>query len=270
MKMEQAQNLSGAILFFFICLFIYTKLAGPIPFTINSVQTTKNNFFTATGTGEEKATADTAMVSLGVTAHAATADETKSQINEVTNKVVEDLKALGIEEKDIKTTNFSVNEDPNAQPRVLSAPPSEVPSKLGVAIDLPKPQSATSFTGNQTIEVHATSIELANKAIDVATKDGANSLGAPSFVVNDDRQKQLMKLARKKAITDAKQKAQELADEAGIHLGKIVDIQESGGGGVRYAMDNKAMSASGESAPTQLNPGENTISVTVTLSYETL
>lgn len=248
--MQQVRDVSIAIVVFFICLFVYTTLAGPIPFTVNSVQTTKSNFFTTTGTGEVKAVPDTAMVSLGVTAHAATADEAKNQINEVTNKIVADLKNLGIEEKDIKTINFSINESPQEY---------ITPSKL------PK-----SFVGSQTIEVTAKTIELANKAIDVATRDGANALDPPSFVVNEEKRKELTKQARKKAIANAKEKARELASEAGIRLGNVVDIQENSEGGFRYADADKTMNTTEETATTQLNPGENTISVTVTLSFETL
>lgn len=299
--LEQVKIPFITILFFFVSLFVFIKLVGPIPFAINSTQINKNTFY-AQGVGEVKATPDTAKLSLGVTVHAATAEEAKSQMNEITNKVVTELKALGIPAKDIKTTNFSVYEDATPQPLTMVEPESTevgpqktvagaatsttaiaaaAPANAMIALPrdptMPIPAERTgktavaerTFTGSQTIEVTTTTIELANRAIDVASQMGANALGTPTMVVNEEKRKTLVKDARKKAIADAKQKASELAKEAGITLGKVIDIQENSGGGMYYAKD-MAMSARAESAPTQLNPGEDTISVTVSLSYETL
>lgn len=253
--MNQAGNFAGVILFFFICLFVYTKLAGPIPFTVNNITTTKTDLFTSQGTGEEKAVPDTAMVVLGVTKSASTAEEAKNQMNSITNTIVADLKALGIEEKNIKTTNFSVN--PEIQPAYDTNLTPQVPPKGTVP----------SFTASQNLEVTTKTIAMANQAIDTATKDGANTIGTPTFVVNDEKRKALTKQARIKAIADAKKNAAELADEAGIKLGRVINIQENSGYGLRYAAMDKAAESTGQ---TQLNPGENTISVTVTLSFETL
>lgn len=292
------------IFFFFAMmfsfLFAFIKLVGPIPLTINSTQTNKNTFYVQ-GVGEVKATPDTAKVSLGVTVHAATADEAKSQMNEITNKVVTQLKTLGITDKEIKTTNFSVSEDAEPQPITMALPtvdvvgpekvvtgstttetnkPAVAGSPANMMIALPKaPETKPTagktqtpektFSGSQTIEVTTKTIELANQAIDMATKLGVNALGTPIMTVNDEKRKTLVKEARSKAIADAKQKAQTLALEVGMKLGKVVDIQESGGGNMYYAKD-MAMSARAESAPTQLNAGEDTITVNVSLSYETL
>lgn len=247
------------IIFFFACLFLLPKVFGPIPFTVNSIQTTKSNFFSALGTGEEKSVPDTVMVSLGVTKSASTADEAKKQMNAVTNKVVANLKNLGIEDKDIKTTNFSVSRD-------TSYPP-PLPAIEGALIQpLEFPQS---YIATQNIEVTVKTIDLANKAIDLATKDGANAIGTPNFTINENKRKELTKLARKKAITDAKKNAQELADAAGIRLGKVVDIREDYPYQA-YGEMSKNGSVDGVSQDTQLNPGENTVRVNVTLSYETL
>src|ERR1051325_3414701 len=95
------------VVFIFVGLLLYTKLAGPIPFTVNSISTVKQNLFTVDGTGEVTGVPDTALVSLGVNKNAATVEAAQTQVNEVINKVKADLKGLGIEDKDIKTVNYS-------------------------------------------------------------------------------------------------------------------------------------------------------------------
>lgn len=258
--MDQLKTPVIIIVFFFICLFIFTKLFGPIPFTVNSIQTVNNNLFTVQGVGKEKAVADTAMVSLGVTVTASSAQEAKNQINTTTNKIVADLKKLGIEEKDIKTVNLSVYPNTPSTPQPLT-PDLQAPVSL-------RETMIASYTGSETIEVTTKSIELANKAIDVATQNGANTLGTPTFVINEEKRKELTKLARKKAIVAAKQQAEQLASEAGIRLGNVVNVQENSAGGIYYGAMTKEQDVSSDQR-TELNAGENEVVVTVTLSYET-
>src|SRR4051812_10577076 len=106
--MQQVKTPLVVILFFFVVLFLYTNLAGPIPFSVNSITTTKSNLFTVSGTGKASAVPDTAMASFGVTKTAPTVESAQTQINEVANKITAQLKTLGIADKDIQTTNYTV------------------------------------------------------------------------------------------------------------------------------------------------------------------
>ena len=63
---------AGAVVLFFILLFAYTKLAGPIPFSLNSITTTKTDTFSVSGEGKVTMMPDIAVVSAGVTAQGAT------------------------------------------------------------------------------------------------------------------------------------------------------------------------------------------------------
>lgn len=238
----------AAIAFLFVALFIYTKLIGPIPFFVNSVQTTKTNQFSATGNGKATAVPNTALLSLGVTKTATTVTDAQNQTNTVVNALISDLKNLGVEGKDIKTTNYSVYPDYDyAQGR----------------------QTIRGYTVTQNMEVKVKPIEKANSAIDLATKNGANMVGGITFILDDETKKKLENEARKEAVTNAKEKAQSLANAAGIKLGRIVDVQESGLG-EPIPMRSFALSAEKQlDAPTELSPGENTVSITITLSYET-
>ena len=52
------------IAFILIGLFLYTKIAGPIPFSVNSITTTKTDVFQVSGTGKVTVVPDTAKVNL--------------------------------------------------------------------------------------------------------------------------------------------------------------------------------------------------------------
>lgn len=228
-------------------LFIYTKLAGPIPFSITSVQTTKSSLFTASGTGKVAAVPNTAQVSLGVTETSVTVSDSQTKLNTKSNNVINALKKLGIEEKDIKTTNYSIS--PN--------------------YDFTAGQRVTGYTASQNLEVETQKTELANRVIDTATATGANVVGGVTFTFDDETKAKLEDQARKEAIGKAKVKAKSLADAAGIRLGRIIDVQESFlGQPVPMAQNFKAEAVGGDT--TNVTPGENSIEITVTLSYETL
>jgi uncharacterized protein len=236
------------IIFALLSLFVFTKIFGPIPFSVNSITTTKQNLFTVTGTAEVTAVPDTAMITLGVNKSNQTVETAQKEVNEIINKITQDLKNLGVDEKDIKTSNYSVN------PEYDYTEGRQTPRGYSVAAN---------------IEVELDSVEKANSAIDAATRAGATQVGGLQFVLDDEKKKELESKARKEAIAKAREKAESIAKDAGIRLGRIVDVQEnSDGGPVPFyggAMDTKELSVD----QTQLNPGENKVVSSVTLSYET-
>lgn len=236
-----------SILFVFICLFLFFKLSGPIPFFVQNINTTKTSLFSVDGVGEATAIPDTAMISFGVSKTASTVQSAKDQVNEIANKITKDLKNLGVSEKDIKTTNYSVNPQYDYSGRT---------------------QRLTGYIVDTNMQVKLQPIDKANNAIDIVTQDGATQIAGLQFILNDTKQKELANDARKKAVADAKEKAQSLAYAAGMRLGRIVDIKENAQSPRPVPLLMSAEKAGG-GEPTQLNPGENTITTTITLSYET-
>jgi uncharacterized protein len=175
------------ILFALLSLFVFTKIFGPIPFSVNSITTNKQNLFTVTGTAEVNAVPDTAMVSFGVNKNSPTTEAAKEDVNKIINQITQDLKALGVAEKDIKTSNYSINPDydyTNGR------------------------QTPRGYTVSANIDVRLESVERANQAIDIATRDGATQVGGVQFVLDDEEKARLEEEARKEAIEKAKKKAE--------------------------------------------------------------
>ena len=252
--------------FVLIGMFFYVNFSYALPFGFH--QTNKDAVFTADGTGEVSYTPDTALLYLSVEKTATTQDEAKNEANKVINQITADLKKLGVEEKNIKTTNFSVNPNYNNQPVSETSSSGASDKMMLMPIRITK---GNGYTANASLEVRIKPLNKAEQAIDLATKDGVTQVGTSQMVLDDTKQKELENRARVEAIKNAKEKAKEISTAAGIRLGRVVSVQE-GGGGYPRPMLMKADMAAGSmetSAPTQLNPGENKVSVTVTLSYET-
>jgi uncharacterized protein len=248
--MKEFKNALLVTIAILLVFFLYTKFVGPIPFSVNSVQTTKTTLFTTDGTGKATGIPDTAQISIGVTKTASTVATAQNQVNSAANKIIEDLKKLGIKDKDIKTTDYNIN-------------PNYDYNRGG--------RNITGYTVTQTLEADVSPIDIANKAIDISTADGANLVNGATFTFSDKTKADLESKARINAVKAAKTKAESLASATGIHLGKIIDVQETNNYAPRpVLMMAKGAADSNSIAPTQLQPGENSITINITLSYETL
>lgn len=242
----------------FLAFFVYTKLAGPIPFFINSVTTTKTDLFTAQGEGKITAVPDSATLSIGITQTGKTVQDAKDKTNSATQKVLLALKDLGILEKDIKTTNYSVN--PNYGNNNEIAPMMYPIRDNGANI--------TGYTVTQNLEIKIKQTDNVNKAIDAVTKSGANLIGGVNFTFSDELLEKLEDKARKDAVINAKKKAQSLANASGLRLGKIINVVESSSF-PRPMLAEALKAQSLDNIQTQVTPGENTVTINVTIYYET-
>jgi hypothetical protein len=232
------KQFAGAIIIFFLALFAYTKLAGPIPFSVNQISTTKTDTFTVTGEGKVSVPPDIAVVSAGVQAQAATVKLAQEQLNGAINAVSAAVKKAGVADKDIQTSGYNINlmyDYGSRSPRI----------------------TGYQASSNLTIKVRA--IDTASAVIDAATSAGANQIGAISFDVDDKTKAQ--NEARTLAVADAKSKAAAAAKIAGFTLGKIINYSEDFGTEPRPI----PMLAKAETA---VEPGSNELIVTVSLSYQ--
>ena len=232
---------------FFTLLFTYTKLFGPIPFYVTSVNTTKSTTFDVTGEGKVSASPDIALVNVGVVARGDSAKSAQDELNKNINKVSEAIKKLGVEAKDIQTANYSIS--PAYDYNSTSAP------------------KITGYNANTNLAIKVRKIDNANSVLDVSIANGANSIGGINFTI-DDKSK-LENQAREKAVAEAKKKAEDAAKIAGFKLGRIINYSENNFRDPRpIPMMAVSEAKIGGGNPTQVEPGSSEITITVTLSFD--
>ncbi|HPA25859.1 MAG TPA: SIMPL domain-containing protein [bacterium] len=208
--------------------------------------------FSATATGKVFAKPDIANLTVGLkteakpTAAVAVKDNTDKM-----NEVIKVLKDLGIEEKDIKTTNYNLN------------PVYDWTDRSG--------QQLKGYEVSQNVEVKIRDLNKIGDAIAKTTEKGANQVGNISFTIDDEFE--LKNQARQEAIKKAKEKAEAIVGETGIDLGKIVNVYEnqiSYPSYVNYSKDMAyGMGGVEESlqAPT-VQAGQNEVVVEATVVWE--
>lgn len=243
-------DFSGTVVLFFIFLFVFAKW-GP---AINFKSTTQNagQPFIVSGTGKVSVTPDIAKVNLGIEANGIVLKRVQDEVNTKSKNLVNKLKSLDIDEKDIKTTQYYVypNYDYNNGSQKI----------IGYRV-------STSY------EVTVRDFDKVNDVLVMGPEVGANIAGGVNFEVNDETKKDKMNEARTLAVKHAKEKAEGLAKASGITLGKIINVSEEMGS---YPIRNYAvpMNVGGDVAleksvaQPEIQAGETDLSVSISLSYE--
>jgi uncharacterized protein YggE len=231
--------------FIFLLLINYFNISYPLTVT----QKTASSELAVTGVGKIDVLPDLATVNLSIVANSKkTVQDAQNQINSVNNKIVASLQKLGVDKKDIKTSDYSIN--PN--------------------YDYSNGKNTISgYNASATLTVTTNDTSKLPQIISAGTESGANQVLGTNYSVKspEDYQEQ----ARQKAIDNAKQQAKKLADELGIKLGKAVNIAESSQPQPPQPMMYKSETLSAGSAPIapDLQPGSQTITSTVTVYFET-
>ena len=217
------------------------------------------------GEGKVFVKPDIATFNVSVINNGARIGDTQNENATRSNAVVGFLKQKGVQEKDIKTINYSV--EPQYQYDNGRPCPIILGSNFPCSISSHLPPRIVSYKVYHSLEVKVRDLNKVDDLLQGVISAGGNEVGSVAFTVDDE--KAAMIEARKLAIEDAKQKAQILARDLGIRLKKIVNFSESGGAPVYYGRMLEAKSADGgaASAP-QVQAGEQEIRSNVAITYE--
>jgi len=196
---------------------------------------------TVTGEGVIDGIPDIATLSLGVTTTGDTAAAAMAANTEGLNAVMARLKAAGVADRDMQTTNLSIN-----------------PNWTGY--DSGQRQRIDGYTASNQLTVRIRDLAGLGQVLDAAIQDGANTLNGLSFGLSEPRP--AMDAARKAAVEDARARATLLVEAAGATLGPIVSIAEGGGYMPPQPMFRQSADAAG-AVPVAAGEVATTASVTV-------
>jgi len=201
------------------------------------------------GEGEAKGTPNQAYLSTGVVTEGKTAAEALAANSRAMNAVFATLKRLGIPDKNIQTSNFNV---------APQYPPYDQNN--------PQPRHIIGYQVSNTVTVTVDGIDHVGAALDALVASGANDVSGISFGVADT--KPLEEKARRAAVADAMAKARTIADAAGVHLGRILSINEGFASPLPMPVTAIGFARAAAAAPTPVAAGEQTVSVSVSILYE--
>ena len=239
-----------AILLVLTGIFLWVVNFFNISYPLSITSKSASGELSVVGEGKVDITPDIASVDLGIIVNdAKSVEEAQNKINIVNNAIIAGMKSVGIDPKDIKTSNYSISPNYNY-------------NEGGNTI--------TGYNGNVTVTIKVRDTEKLPEVIQVSTKSGANQVMGTNYSV--DKPEIYREQAREKAIANAKEQAEKLANQLGIRLGEITNIVESTGGYEPPIYYDRAMTLekdAGSNIPSpDLQPGSQTITSTVTLFFE--
>ncbi|MDD1537813.1 SIMPL domain-containing protein [Bradyrhizobium sp. WBOS4] len=186
---------------------------------------------------------DLAQIDAGVANDAKTAKEASDANNAAMGKVLLALKGAGIAEKDYQTSRLSLQPQ-YGQNRSTGASP------------------VVGFRASNRVTVKIRDVTKVAAIIDTLVGAGANDIGNISFEVT--QASKLLDDAREQAVADARRKAEIYARATGVTLGAPLSVSE---GGAPVPLFKARMATAPMAAPAAVAPGEETLSVTVNVSW---
>ena len=196
---------------------------------------------TVTGTASVTRVPDVARVGVGVGVTKTTVKAARDSAGQSMSRIIATLKAMGIDEKDIKTSSIDLSPQYNSN---------------GTKI--------VGYRMSEQLQITVRDLDKAGDVVDTATAKGATEVNGLNFDVDDPSS--AIDEARAAAIGQARTSAQKMASAAGVSLGAVVSISESAvstPGPMYYGAATRDAAAL-----TPVERGTQDVQATVTVVYE--
>jgi uncharacterized protein len=197
-------------------------------------------------TGEVTRVPDVAVISAGVVSRAVTASAALRDTASKMDRVLAALKRAGVEDRDVQTSNVSLNPE-------YRYPQNQAPQLVG-------------YTASNNVTIRFRDIGSAGKILDALVGQGANQINGPTMTV--DKPEAALDEARGKAITIGRARAELYARSMGMRVVRVVAVNESGGSyPVPPPMPMYARAEMAQ-ADTKIVPGEQKLQVNLAMTFE--
>ena len=204
------------------------------------------------GEGKVTAVPDVAILTLGIEAQEDNVATAQAEASEAMDNVLQALNDQGIAEEDIQTIYFNITQvtrwDMETQEEIV----------IGYRV-------------TNTVSVKVREVEKAGEVIDAAVTVGGDMIRISGINFTVDDPSPYYEDARELAIAYAKAKAEQLASEAGVDLGKVTYMTESSSTSSslyrNYIMED-AMGMASPSVTAPISVGQLDITATVQIAYD--
>jgi uncharacterized protein len=198
-----------------------------------------------TGKSQVFTTPDIARITIGVRTEGEEAAEAVARNNVDAQAVIDKIQEMGVDEKDIQTTNFSIY--------------------LRYEYDDHGRTKSATYVVENSVLVTIRELDKLGEVLDQVVAVGANSIYGIQFDVEDKTG--ALAEARQEAVDDARTQAEQLTQAAGVQLGAVKTITTQTGYPSPVYYDRMSMEAPAD-AGIPISSGEVSVSVEVTIIYE--
>lgn len=189
---------------------------------------------------------DIATASAGVVTQSADANTAMRENAAQMAKVVAAIRAAGVADRDVQTSGVNLN----PQYRYVEN----------------QPPAITGYQASNTVNLTVRDIAKLGRILDALVATGANQINGPTFDI--DQKEPVYDEARRAALDKARRRADMYAAALGLHVRRIVSIDETGGANLPRPMPMMAMAKMARDEATPVSPGENVLSVNLDVVFE--
>jgi uncharacterized protein YggE len=197
---------------------------------------------TGTATGKVEGVPDTLTITLGVDSHAGSAQEALAQNADRANKMIMALVASGLAEKDLQTTQLSLNPTYDKYSRI------------------------TGYSVSSVVTAKVHDVRNGGTFVDAAVAQAGNDIRVQGITLSIEDTGKLVAAARADAVKRARAQAVQLARGADVRLGEVEKITERRPDSFgMFNVRSQSLDASAASVP--IEPGTQELSVDVTVVF---
>ena len=211
------------------------------------VQAISGTRLDVSATGEVSRVPDVAIISAGVMTRSASATGAISENAARMERVRAELKRAGIDDRDIQTSNVSLNPEYRYEEN--------------------QPPQLVGYTATNQLTIRFRDIRNSGKILDALVSQGANQINGPNLTI--DKPEAALDEARAKAIAIGRARADLYARGLGMRVVRVVSVSESGGNyPVPPPMPVMMEARMAAAADTKVVPGEQKLQVTLAMTFE--
>lgn len=199
----------------------------------------------ASGVGKVYLVPDIAYINIGVQSRDEDVGVALRENNAQAQDISKVLVDMGVEAKDIQTSAF------NVYPQQQYGPNGEV--------------IATEYVVDNIVVVTIRDLSKLGEMLDSVVKAGANNINSIQFDVTDKNTP--LAEARKAAIEDAKNIAQQIADAAGVTLDEIITVYTSTSGSPVPVFEGKGLGGMYATTEAPVSAGQLILTVNADITY---
>lgn len=246
LKSKSILAMAGVVALLLLSAFVISHGFAP---TAAQAQGEIPSTITVVGDGVVKIKPDIAQATVGVEVVKPTVREASDEVAVIMDSILVALKAQGIDQKDIQTSNYSVWSDYSySQDGSQGDPAYRVSNQVNIIIR---------------------DLDNVGDVLDAAIEAGANNIYGVTFSLNDTAQVESQ--ARERAVENARAEAEELAELTGLRLSRVISVSEVIGTAGYYGSNVREAAALGVGGGVgPIEPGELEMSLQLQIVFGTV
>lgn len=222
-------------------------ITGCAPAASASVSENGDETIRVTGFGRARGNPDMANISIGVSVANEDVVAAVEQSNRVMERITQVMTERGIAEADIQTTNFNIWAEEQWDPQTGQR------------------KDARLYRVDSNIQLTVRDVDDLSGVLQDAITNGANNIYGLNFGIQEPNA--LAQEARVAALRDARERAEQLAEELGVSLGDVVSVGEVSGGSVMPFFES-AMGVGGGGGEPPISEGSMSVNSSIEVVYK--